>query len=251
MGMALRTTQERSEMPRDYQRMSIKDLRELARASHEEHTPEAAREFVARALDMEVERRTVLRHDNLGWHTHSPMAPGFAPGGTDIAREPLAHIADRWRGTHAAHEYVRRWIELARLPQRQLLAALIQARKLHGNGDQGGAGKDWVKGYDHIAEHIHHYAHLLGFDAGPAGYSFACIADQDRQPNLPPAHERVTVPRDARERRILAERAESAQQGPTKRRQRHQHQVPAYPSGKAIIDAARRARAELILLAQV
>ncbi|APC45975.1 hypothetical protein QHH_63 [Halomonas phage QHHSV-1] len=150
----------------DYQRIGIYRLRELARQSHPEHTPEATRAFVERALDMEVERRTTYRHDNLGWHNHSPGAPGFAPGSTDIAREPLAHIADKWQGEHQAHEFVASWLALARLPERQFLAVLIQARKVHGNGSQAGGGKEWVKGYDQIAANPGHYAQALGWPPG-------------------------------------------------------------------------------------
>lgn len=232
----------------DYQRMAIRRLRELARQQHPEHTDEAARAFVMRALDMEVERRTVLAHENVGWHNHSPGAPGIGVGGTDIAREPLAHIADRWQGTHDAHEYVASWLRLARLPERQLLAALIQAAKT----DRRVPGP-WAANYDQIAANLGHYAQLLGWAPGSsAGHTFECIEDKPRPaPGMPPPHERVTVPRNDRERRLLAEHYEQAQQGPRTTRQRTSHRVPVFKNGQALKDAAKAARIELILMAQL
>lgn len=146
----------------DLQRIGIWRLRELARQTHPEHVDEAARMFVRRILDMEVERRMVHAHDNLGWHTHSPMAPGFAPGGTDIAREPLAAAYDRGIRLYEGHEAARRWIAAARLSSRTLLALLIQARKL----DHRAHGSEWGASYDKIAQNLGCYAQQLGWPPG-------------------------------------------------------------------------------------
>lgn len=199
----------------DLDRMGIWRLRELARQTHPEHVDEAAREFVRRILDMEVERRLVHAHDNIGWHSHSPMAPGFAPGGTDIAREPLALAYDRGIRLHRDHEAAKLWIAAARLTPRRLLAVLIQARKL----DRRVQGA-WGASYDKIAANLGLYAQQLGF--GPvspvSGYTFDCIQDEERETG--------TV------------------------RVRKSHRVPAFKNGQAIKDAANSAKAELILQAK-
>lgn len=149
--------------PKDYQGMGIKKLRQRARESHEQHDPEAARVFVARILDMEAERRTLYGDEHLQGIVGSAIAPGHAPGGTDIAREPLAALYDRGIRYHEGHEEARRWIEAARLPPRQLLAVLIQARKLRPR--QLGRGNEWTKSYDQIAAVGHYYAQRLGWPA--------------------------------------------------------------------------------------
>jgi len=143
----------------DYQAIPIGELRELARQQHPEHTDEAARAFVQRILEMEVERRTLYGDEHLQGYAASAIAPGSAPGGTAIAREPLAALYDRGIRYHEAHEAARRWIAAARLPPRQLLAVLLQARKLHPRN----ADHDWTRSYDQIAAAGPHYAHLMGW----------------------------------------------------------------------------------------
>lgn len=200
----------------DYQQMGIWRLRELARQSHEHHTDEATRVFVTRILDMEVERRTLYAGEHLQGYASSSIAPGYAPGGTDIAREPLATLYDRGIRYHEAHEQVRRWLAWANIPDRQLLAALIQARKL----DRRKHGTEWAASYEQIAARLGHYAQQLGFAAVEPlpGHSFDCIDDEKRQ------HGTVRV--------------------------RTPHHVPAFKDGKAITNAATQARAEMILLAK-
>lgn len=228
--------------------MRIWDLRAIARQTHPDYQEAAARVFVRRILDMEAERRTRYADEHLQGYGGSPIAPGFAPGGTDIAREPLATLYDRGIRYHEGHEQARRWIAAARLPPHQLLAALIQARKLHGNGDQEGGGKMWVKSYDHIAENLGQYAQALQFQA--AQHSFDCIEDVTHEPTLPASHERITVPRSAREREILAHRYEEAQQGMVTKRRRTTHRVAMFKDGKAITNAATQAKAALIYQAK-
>jgi len=204
----------------DYQRLSIGQLRDRARQQHPEHTDEAARAFVEWILDMEVQRRTGYGDERLqGYGSVSPTALlGELPGGGSEAREPLAAMYDRGIRTHGHHEQARQVIASARLPQRQLLAVLIQARKLHGNGAQSGGGDDWVKSYDQIAANLGHYAQQLGWGSVEpiAGHSFDCIARDDA----------------------------------TGMRTRTTHQVPAFKNGQAIKNAAKSARAALILLAK-
>ncbi|NIC05245.1 hypothetical protein HBJ55_07395 [Halomonas sp. DX6] len=198
----------------DLERMGIWRLRELARQTHPEHIDEAARVFVRRILDMEAERRTLHEHDNIGWHTHSPMAPGLAPGGTDIAREPLAAAYDRGIRLHKDHEAARRWIVAARLAPRNLLAALIQARKL----DRRVQG-EWGASYDQIAANVEHYGRQLGFSV--SSYVVDCIEQVE----------------DGRHPGRLVE-------------VRQPHRVRAFKNGKAITNAATQARVELILQAK-
>lgn len=141
--------------------MPIERLRAVAWQEHPEHDDGAARVFVRRILDMEAQRRTEYADDRLQGYGGSPIAPGFAPGSTDIAREPLATLYDRGIRCHKSHDAVRQWIVSARIPPRQLLAALIQARKLHPR--KIGPGSDWQRGYDYIAAHGTHYAQLMGW----------------------------------------------------------------------------------------
>lgn len=227
----------------DYQRIGIWTLRELARQSYEDHDPEAARVFVSRILDIEVERRTVHEHHNQGWHSHSPCAPGLAPGGTAIAREPLAALYDRGIYTHEQHEAARRWIESAGIKPRQLLAALIQAAKLH---PRAVSNTPWTKSYDHIAEHIDWYAKALGFVAVPGTRSRTVVREVQRQ------HRNSLhvwpMPAD----RVDAElaRVEAAGQ-PREVEGQQEERVPVFKDGNALKSTARRGRAELMLLASI
>lgn len=199
----------------DYQRIGIRRLREMARGDHPEHTDEAPRAFVMRALDMEVERRTL--HDER-WQGYgaSPIAPGYAPGGTDIAREPLAGIYDRGIREHRDHEFVRQFIASARLPDRQLFAVLVQAAK----SDRRSNGPRAMS-FEQIAANPGPWGQLLGWGGVEPvpGHSFDCFREEQR--------DKGTV------------------------RVRETHRVLAFKDGKAITNAASQARTQLILLAQV
>ncbi|MBB3142808.1 hypothetical protein [Halomonas organivorans] len=230
---------------RDYERMGIWRLRELARQQHPEHDDEATRVFVRRVLDMEVERRTLHGTDHLQGIGGSPIAPGHAPGGTDIAREPLATLYDRGIRYHESHEAVRRWLAWANIPERQLLALLIQARKL----DRRAHGSEWAASYHQIAADIARYAHLLGFDGSvAAGRAFDCI--EERAVEQGGRRQLQVVPRSEEERAALADRHAQGQEG-GRRRVRTAHQVPAFKNGQAIKDAAKSAKAQLIFLAKL
>lgn len=142
-----------------YQRLPIGRLREIARQGHPEHTDEATRVFVERILDMEVERRTLLDDRLQGYGNVSPTALlGEAQVRSTKAGEPLADMYDRGINIHHSHEEARRFIAAARLPERQLLALLIQARKL----DRRVKG-EWGKNYDQIAAAIGFYSQQLGW----------------------------------------------------------------------------------------
>lgn len=200
----------------DYQRMGIWKLREIARQSSERHDPEAARVFVARILDIEVERRTVHQHENQGWHTANPLVnAGNGGGGGEGAPEPLAALYDRGIYTHEQHEAARRWIDAARVKPRQLLAALLQAAKMH---PRSSSDTPWAKSYDHMADHIDWYAKAMGFEA--AGQSFDCIENRQTEAG-------------------------------GSRRVRTSHQVPVFKNGEALRQAGKVARTELLLLASV
>lgn len=220
MGMAALalTTQrtERGATVADLERMGIWRLREIARQTHPEHVDEAARVFVRRILEMEAERRTLYEdHERLqGYHSHSPMAPGFAPGGTDIAREPLAALYDRGIRYHEDHEAARRWIAAARLSPRKLLAVLIQARKL----DRRVPG-EWGANYDAIADNVAHYGRLLGFSV--ESYVVDCIEEME----------------DARRPGRMVE-------------VRKPRKVRVFKDGKALTNAAAQGKADLILQAK-
>lgn len=159
MGMAVKI--ERHTIRDIFERMSMARLREIARESYKDHDPEAARVFVNRVLDMEVERRTWYAHENPGYQPLSSAAKlGEQPGGGTAAAEPLAIAYDRGVRVHAAHEEARKFIEYARLPTRNLLAALIQAAKT----DRRVNGP-WGTSYDQIAA-----------DVGPICPAFGILA---------------------------------------------------------------------------
>ena len=160
MGMAVK---KEGRMMRDmFERMPMARLREIARESHEDHDPEAARVFVNRVLDMEVERRTWFAHENLGYQPFSSTAKlGESPGGGTAKADPLAMAYDRGIRIHSAHEEARQFLEYARLRPRNLLAALIQAAKT----DRRVNGP-WGKNYDQIAARIGYYAQMLGWPPG-------------------------------------------------------------------------------------
>lgn len=163
MGLALR--KEEARMARDYTTMPMKELKALARQQHPEHDPEAARVFVDRVLDMEVERRTWHAHENPGFQPISSAAMlGEQPGGGTEASDPLVMRYDRGIRIHAGHEWAREWIAGARLKPRALLAVLIQAAKLHPMPTQQTA--QWARSYDFIAPRLGYYARLLGWPPG-------------------------------------------------------------------------------------
>lgn len=162
MGMALR---QETSMGQDYQKMPIKDLKALARQQHPDHDPEAARAFVDRVLDMEVERRTWYAHENQGYQPFSSASKlGENPGGGTAAADPLAMAYDRGIRVHASHEWAKEWIDQARIKPRGLLALLIQSAKMHPR--QSPQATPWCKSYDQIAQKLPTYAQLLGFPPG-------------------------------------------------------------------------------------
>ncbi len=126
-----------------FERMPMARLRKIARESHEGHDPEAARIFVNRVLDMEVERRTWYAHENPGYQPFSSAAKlGEQPGGGTAAADPLAITYDRGIRIHSGHEFAKAWLEAARLRPRTRLVVLIRAAKLYPmSSQQGTMGK--------------------------------------------------------------------------------------------------------------
>ncbi|SES12183.1 hypothetical protein SAMN04487958_107183 [Vreelandella subterranea] len=218
MGMAL--MKEGMTMREELERMPMRRLREIARESHEEHDPEAARVFVNRILDMEVERRTWYAHENPGFQPFSSAAKlGEHPGGGTAAADPLVIAYDRGIRVHAAHEEARQFLEHARLTPRNLLAALIQAAKT----DRRVTGP-WGKSYDQIAANVGPYAQSLGFSPGVMhGKTLVC-------------YDTIKHEKDSR---VWMERVET------------KHVVPLFRDGIAIKNAAKQARVALILLAKL
>ncbi|MFI8748862.1 hypothetical protein ACIGG6_02485 [Vreelandella lionensis] len=201
-------------MARNYERMSIRGLRALARSSHPEHDPEAARVFVSRVLDMEVERRTWYAHENPGFQPFSSTAKlGEHPGGCAAAADPLVIAYDRGIRLHAAHEEARQFIDYAHLTPRNLLAALIQAAKT----DRRVTGP-WGKSYDQIADDCCTYAQRLGFSPGVM-------------------HGKTLVCYD-----MIKHESGWCQPIETK------HLVPLFKNGQAIKRAALEGRAQMIML---
>ena len=141
-----------------FERMGLGRLRELAVQHHENHSDEAARAFVDRVIDLEIERRMVLMHERPGWH---PSSPGFGDGTgrSTVATDAmyLAYI----RGIRLGewHDVARR--ALAKIPERARLAVLIRGVKR--DGRLKGA---WAAKYDDIAQHLGGYAQQLGWPPG-------------------------------------------------------------------------------------
>lgn len=218
MGMAL--MKEAGTMARDYQAMSIRALRELARTAHPEHDPEAARVFVDRVLDMEAERVTWHWHENTGYQPFSSAAKmGEQPGGGTAAAEPLAIAYERGSRVRAGHEFAKAWLEAARLRPRARLAVLIRAAKLHPMPTQ--QGTPWAKPYDFIALHLPMYSRMLQMGSlSVMGDIEAIVVEPDKkgEPHLVPNKNRGDA---------------------------------IFKNGMAIKNAARDARVQLLLLAQI
>lgn len=205
-----------------FERMPMARLREVAKESHAEHDPEATRVFVNRVLDMEVERRTWHAHENPGYQPFSSTAKlGEHPGGGTAAADPLVLAYDRGIRVHAAHEEARQFLEHARLTPRNLLAALIQAAKT----DRRVTGP-WGKSYDQIAADAGPYAQRLGFSPGVMhGKTLVCYD---------------TIKHESEKGQgVWMEKVET------------KHVVPLFKSGQAVKDAAKQARAQLLLLARL
>lgn len=138
----------------DLERMGIWRLRELARQTHPDHVDEAARVFAERLIDVELERRLVLRHNN----------PGYAPFSvTALAGEPRTEggfmHSKELRGDFVStpcHDMARD--AMARLSPRCYAAALIRSAK-----DDHKACGVWARTYDDINKNIGTYLDLLGF----------------------------------------------------------------------------------------
>jgi len=142
-----------------YQRMSMDRLQEHA-ATEGEHQDEAARAYVERLLDLEVERRLVLLHERPGWHSCSPgFGDGTGPSTTPTDSMYLAYIKGiRLGGWHEAAKRA-----LSQIRERGRLAVLIQAAKSDRRLDGPFAAT-----HDEIAANLGHYAQMLGWPPGVA-----------------------------------------------------------------------------------
>lgn len=204
------------------ERVGIWQLREMARQNSSEYQEAAARVFVRRALEMASEWLTDYRHANTGFHPFSPAALlGEQPGGSTRAADPLLIHYQRAERHRDAHRLALAFIGYARLSPRQLLAVLIQARKL----DRRHKGSEWAASYDKIAADVVRYARQLGFGAVLA---------------LPPEPVRD---KDGLIERVLDEDGEPTNSP--------RWEVPGFKNGEALKSAAKRARVQLILLAKL
>lgn len=218
MGMAL--LKEAESMARDYQRMGIRELREHARSTHPEHDPEAARVFVDRVLDMEAERVTWHWHENQGYQPFSSAAKmGEQPGGGTSAADPVAIAYDRGMRVHAGHEFAKEWLEAARLRPRARLAVLIRAAKLYPMSGQQQAL--WAKSYDFIAQHLPIYSRMLQMGSLSTMGAIASVV-------------------------VLEDKT-----GKPRRTPNPEPSEPIFKNGMAVKNAAREARVQLLLLAQI
>ncbi|MBS3670180.1 hypothetical protein [Vreelandella boliviensis] len=207
-------------MARDYQRMGIRELREHARSTHPEHDPEAPRAFVDRILDMEAERVTWHWHENQGYQPFSSAAKmGEQPGGGTSAADPLAIAYDRGMRVHAGHEFAKQWLESARLRPRARLAVLIRAAKLYPMAAQQQAL--WAKSYDFIAQHLPIYSRMLQMGSlSTMGAIASVVVEEDKT-------------------------------GKPRRTPNPEPSEPIFKNGMAVKNAAREARVQLLLLAQI
>lgn len=198
----------------DYRRMHMGELRELAKQEHPEHSDEAARVYVDRLTDLELERRLDLLHRRPGWHTHSPVAMiGCGGGGTGGGDDQMVKAYEKGIPISYWHDVAR--VTLGKLPTRRRMALLIQMAKMDSRLEG-----PWCATFDQIAASIGLYSQMLGWGTlGPADISFDCVIDEPRKVG--------TI------------------------RTRSKHRVKSFKDGKSIKNAAREARCELLLLAKL
>jgi len=155
-----------SAMEQQFELMSMDKLRAAA-IQREEHDDEqaakaaaAARVFVDRLIDLEVERRMVLMHERPGWH---PSSPGFGDGTgkSTVATDAMYLAYIRGIRLGGWHDVARR--TLGTLAERHRLAVLIRGAK----SDARISGPLAAR-YDDIAADLGKYAQVLGWPPGVA-----------------------------------------------------------------------------------
>lgn len=202
---------------RDYERMAIAELRELAWQGNEDHEDEATRMYVKRLADLAFERLRHMDDHGPGWH---PSSPGFGDGtGKSTAPTDAMYLA-HLKGIKNTYWHDYALSKLSKLPPRLYFALMLSAGKIDSrNKDQ----KDlFAKSFEFMADNISKYSLILRFGAsGPAGITFDCVIDEERG-----EHGSIVRVRDP-------------------------HTVRAFKNGQAIKDAARKARAELIMQAKI
>lgn len=204
-----------------YGRLPLSALRELACQMHPDHDEEASREYVARLLDLEVERRLSLMHERPGWH---PSSPGFGDG-TGKSTEPIdAMYLALIRGIRIGewHNVAKR--ALSQIRERNRLAVLLQTAK----ADSRLEGP-WCATHDQVAASLGHYARLLGWAS------------------VEPL--RPTLCRD-KNGEIVRMEVKDEKTGATRTTSRPRWQREVFKNGQAIKFAAHKAKEEMILLAK-
>ncbi|MGJ8516625.1 hypothetical protein [Carnimonas bestiolae] len=143
------------------ERTSLSVLRELAKDSEHPQQDDAAREYVGRLFDLELERRLDIRHRNSGYAPISPTALAGELVGGGIRSDAMVEAYDRGIGDVSYwHEQARKIVGM--LSVRGQIAALIRTAK----SDHRRSG-EWSCTYDQIAANISYYCKLLGFGPTP------------------------------------------------------------------------------------
>lgn len=137
-----------------YQRMSIARLRETA-ATKGEHQDKAARAYVDRLTDMELERRLDMRHNMAGWH---PSSPGFGDGTGQSTEAVDAMYLAYEKGIVNSEWHDRAKRAFGTLKPRGQLALLLRA----GKADRRLEGP-FCATYDQMAAAIGRFAQMLDF----------------------------------------------------------------------------------------
>lgn len=145
----------------DFDKMSIAAIRDMARDSSSPHQNQAAREYVTILIDLEVERRLVIMHNNTGYAPISPTAlAGELVGGGVRGDAMLASYRRGQGGSTYWHDEAQRALRL--LSVRSQVAILIR----HVKSDTRLEG-EWSATYDQIAASIPYYCQKLGFSPHP------------------------------------------------------------------------------------
>lgn len=140
---------------RFFMEMSISNLRDTAQQNNDLHDEAAARVFIERLTDMELERRLCLMHNNPGF---SPVSVTAMAG--EVRSENYFKQSSEPVGANTStfwHDYAKK--TLSHLKPRQKAAILIRKAK-----DDEKIQGVWAKTYDEISDTQSYYLNMLGFE---------------------------------------------------------------------------------------
>ena len=226
----------------DYGRMSMSDLRDHAKQTHPEHTDDAARAYVDRLIDLELERRLDLLHRRPGWHAHSPVAMIGCGGGGGGRHDQMLVAYEKGIPNSYWHEVAR--VVLGKLPTRRLMALMIKAAKMDSRLEG-----PWCATFDQVAAALGSYAQMLGWPGACVDAAQTVVSVVETE--VPRSHrnsQHVFPMRPDDTERELA-RIEAAKE-PRRERRETKERKPMFKDGQAIKDAAKNARIEAILMAK-